>query len=273
MSYNNPLHSNRLELLIVMIANHRSLSDFLVLAYLVRVAAGDDDEKASQLTPELNFFTWATLWRVPTIRLFFNIMNHNENWRLNDSELDYELSKLNGFVDSTNHYVDEYEVNKVPEWLVLFPEVNVYSTSDLVLQKRVIEKHHVPELEMVLYPRFSAFCDIVKRVKTSTKFSKVYSLTILYYQKPDEQEEQKETNSHHYFKQSAPLDNAVFHSPSLLKFFTNGPFKTVVRVHIKSKNISRLPNKNKKLEKWLEKEWVIKDKLLYSMQRSIKNFL
>ncbi|GMM38188.1 hypothetical protein DASC09_055270 [Saccharomycopsis crataegensis] len=217
----------------------------------------DHIEDATQLpTPRLNFFTWSTIWRVPTVRLLTNIVNNDENWELDNSDIVYKLLKTSDYsVEKTESQLSgqEFEINNYPEWLILFPEVNIWNKTDLYLQQKQGEKYYLPKLNHLLYPRFKNFNKTIATIRKlkGLNIPHLHSLTIFYYDKLTKHEI----------------------CPSLIDFVGDLPSNILVRVHIKSRSLKRLPTRSNKLEKWLENEWDSKEKLLESMERSIGHFL
>lgn len=206
----------------------------------------------SILLPRINFLTWATLWRVPTIRLLLNLISYDENWEFSQSELKFQLLKMDDFYKEENTKRNrEFEVNTTPEWLVMLPEVNIWTSSDSYLQRKQSKKFLLPNFEHVLYPRFTNFAQVIQELRDSnSNISKVYSVTLLYYE-------------------SENLENKILEAPSLIRLFGESPSKMTIRIHIKSKTFSRFPNKTKKINKWLESEWGHKEKLLQTMEQNI----
>lgn len=168
------------------------------------------------------------VWRMPCFRVLCNMAKCDENWELDTSLLEPVF--------------EEIQRSKFPEWIVLFPEVNIWTKEDAELQKLQCEKFYLPVLLNVLYPRFSGFYNVINALssKSNFKFSKLYDISIIYHQK-----------------------NRV--SPSLIGFFASEAPLTVT-VHIKSKFLSRVPVKRSKLERYLEHAWVEKDRLLIQLE-------
>lgn len=108
-------------------------------------------------------------------------------------------------------------------------------------------------MENVLYPRFSGAFNVMSVLDgTPNKFTRLYDVTITYSKVTTEEPfGSHEINSNMY----------SFTAPSLLDTFTlTSPLN--VNVHLKSSLLSTVPVKRHKLEKWLEKTWVKKDRLI-----------
>lgn len=142
--------------------------------------------------------------------------------------------------------------SKIPEWIVIFPEVNIWTEEGANLQGRQSEKYYLPNLRHTLYPRFSAFYNAISsiRIFNNYKFTKLYDLSI-YYEVQNKSD--KETIL-----------------PSLIDIFAN-EYPITINVDIKSKSLVRVPAKRHKLEKWLEKVWCEKDKHLHAKYLDTKN--
>lgn len=179
---------------------------------------------------------------VPTLRTFFNLAKCDENWEL-DSLLCEKLFK------------PIFE-SGVPEWIVLFPEVNIWTQEDSNLVKKQCQKYFLPNLENVLYPRFSGFYNVMSTFDTNpNKFTRLYDITISYTRKIEPFGEVE-------LRDHLPIPITP---PSLLEFFTTNSDSgrnLEVNIHVKSKLLSRIPTKRRKIEKWLEKSWMEKDRIL-----------
>lgn len=200
----------------IVICNHQSLADYLLLVHISR--------SCGTIHPQANFFTWFSLWRVPTIKTLFNMFRCDENWELSKSWSDEIFKRI--------------MVSEAPEWVILFPEVNIFTPATSYLQNLQSEKYFLPKFTEVLYPRFSGLQNTVQAldIATSVKFTRLYDITINY-----------------------------DHQISLLAIFSNAkPIN--VKVHVKARNLNRFPHKRAKVEKWLEKTWMEKEKQVLAMK-------
>ncbi|CUM47930.1 uncharacterized protein AC631_05126 [Debaryomyces fabryi] len=237
------------------------------MAYLARytndMLKDKENEKSfKNLTlPRINFFTWFKLWRIPSIRVLINLAKCDENW-----ELENTLSKI---------VFGKILKSKVPEWIVLFPEVNIWTEEDSSLQKIQSEKFYLPTLQNILYPRFSAFYNVVSTLnsKEYSKFNQLYDVSVLYESKTTGT--MTLTNKQPASESIAisPLQKSLnsemnLVSPSLLDIFSSENPITV-HIHVKSKRLLRVPTKRSKIEKWLENTWVEKDKFLEQWKAEI----
>lgn len=199
----------------IVLCNHQSLADYAILAHITN--------NCGAFRPQPGFFTWFSLWRVPTIKTLYNMLKCDENW---------EVHKL--WADLIFRRVMRSDV---PEWVILFPEVNIKTPTVSYFQQAQSKRYYLPELKNILYPRFSGLHSAVDSLcrTPESRFDTLYDITIKY--------------------EPAP--------PNLMQFFAcSGPIS--VRVHVISKPLSRVPLKRAKLEKWLESAWVEKDHNLAS---------
>ena len=220
----------------VVISNHQSLADHIVMAYLARLTNARAlkwkvlSESSYFLTlPRINFFTWFSLWQIPNFLTWFNMAKCDENWELESN-----------FLQKFFHGVTS---SKFPEWIIVFPEVNIITERDLELQNLQSKKFFLPQFNNVLYPRFSALYNVLHGLSLlkSKKFTRLYDITICY-KKP----------------------------PSLLDLFASTT-PVEVTIFIKKRLLSKIPSKRPKLEKYLEYTWEEKDKLLSRMRSLPEN--
>lgn len=124
-----------------------------------------------------------------------------------------------------------------PEWVILFPEVNIFTPATSYVQTLQSDRYYLPRLAELLYPRFSGLFNAVTSLNISTevKFTKLYDITIKY-------------ESH----------------VSLVTIFL-GKRPIHVRLHVKGRSLNRFPQKRAKMEKWLEKVWIEKEKQLHAI--------
>lgn len=218
--------------LAIFIANHQSLADYLSINYLSRYSLSND---TNFQVPMVNFFTWFTLWRVPGFKVLINLCKCDENWELDSLLIGVFFKKI---VSS-----------KKIEWLVTFPEVNIFTSEASKLQKIQCDKFYLPSFNHLLYPRFSSFSNAISMARSSDyKFNRLYDLTIYYYKLNDANEK-------------------VFFQPTLLDIFScEGDL--YVNIIVKFKSIVNISNNRNKLEKWLEKNWIEKDKYLNDIYSS-----
>lgn len=200
----------------IVICNHQSLADYVFMVYLAR--------SCGTVHPQTNFFAWFSLWRVPTIKTLVNIFKCDENWELSPQLAEAIFRRA--------------VISEAPEWVVLFPEVNIITPTTLYFQNLQSERYYLPRFTNVLYPRFSGLYNaaVAINIATSMKFTRLYDVTLNY-----------------------------DHPMSLLALFSSSK-RFQVRIHVKAKSLTHLPQKRSKMEKWLEKAWVEKEKQVGLME-------
>ncbi|OBA16342.1 uncharacterized protein OGAPODRAFT_93341 [Ogataea polymorpha] len=199
------------------ISNHASLIDYIIYPYLVlkstrkpsELEAARKNEKkgepekifakdlSSILLPRINFFTWYAIWFIPSFRVFRNVFQADENWELNDETLGFVFKDI---LDS-----------EVVEWLVTFPEVNIFTKKDAKLQQGMSEKFYLPVLNNLLYPRYSSFANAVSGLH-KTQFTRLYDTSIMYYRQ-------------------TPQGNISFEAPNLLEAFGLYEGQITIKIH------------------------------------------
>lgn len=200
----------------LVICNHLSLADY----YFLRVLG-------STASANVNFFTWYTLWRVPTPKVWGNMVCCDENW---------ELSTL-----MCRSVFRKVLLSNSPEWIVIFPEVNIWSQMAAYLQRLQSQRYCLPFFDHVLYPRFSGLVNAVQTVGTTKepKFETLYDVTVSYSPRP----------------------------PSLIELFASSE-KFSVSLHVAAIPLLRLPQRRAKLERWVERTWEGKDRRLRQLAGS-----
>ena len=184
----------------IIIANHASLLDHVVLAHL---AQHETDETMAK--PRVSFFTWFSLWTLPSTRAIRNMAKLDENWELS----------LNAGVQIFKSVLN----SSVNDWIVIFPEVNIFNSESKSRQEYLGNKYFLPKLQHLLYPRTQSVFSFFARNEDST----------------------------------VSLIN-----PTLLDLFA-AKSETLVVVHVKQHLIKKLKYKRPRLERWLEKVWLEKD--------------
>lgn len=180
--------------------------------------------------PTVNFFSWFLVWRVPTMKILLHLLKCDENWELEESSVLFVFARLLR--------------SKFSEWIVMFPEVNIWTESGHNLQRQISEKYYLPALNNLLYPRFSAFYNVITALHKYKPhpYSNLYDLTIIYSHKTKNGE-------------------VSYTPPTLLEIFSS-PSPITIIVYAKIRPISRIPQKRKKVERYLERLWKHKDKII-----------
>lgn len=219
--------------LAVIIANHQLLADYVVLtalAHKLKAQAKLAGKCRSEAVPQVNFFTWFTLARAPTVKALCNLARCDENWELAQLQSDRVFRRVR---DSEG-----------PEWVVVFPEVNIWTSRTAYLQSIQAQKYFLPALSRVLYPRFSSFANTMALLRGEIGPKRALKFTLLY-------------------------DVLIVHSKpvTLLEFFSCKEPHTVT-IHVKQRSLEKVPLKRQKMDKWLERTWVDKNKLVGSLHHS-----
>ncbi|KAK6204641.1 uncharacterized protein RJT21DRAFT_132105 [Scheffersomyces amazonensis] len=228
----------------IILSNHVSLADHFVIAYLARNSCTTTTDSSklenSIVLPRVNFFSWFLVWRVPTWKVLFNMAKCDENWELDESLLDSVFYKV-------LH-------SRTPEWLIMFPEVNIFTHENALIQQQQSSKYCLPLLENVLYPRFSGIFNLVSAIQKSNnfKFTKIYDINLLY---------SRESNN----------PKNIFITPTLFDIFTSSSPPITVHIFVKTRFLSRLPQKRSKVERYIEHAWVDKDKQLTEQKKRLIN--
>ncbi|OBA23025.1 hypothetical protein METBIDRAFT_25730, partial [Metschnikowia bicuspidata var. bicuspidata NRRL YB-4993] len=199
----------------LVVCNHQSLADYFFMTLLAERCPGG-------LVPQVSFFTWYSVWRVPTVRTLLNVVLCDENW---------ELSSL-----LCRSAFSPVRASEAPQWVVLFPEVNIWTPSAAYQQRLQAKKYCLPYYDHTLYPRYPGLLNAVGTLgnRTNIKFARVYNLTILYHSRKP---------------------------PSLLQLFASTE-KIAVTIDVRAMRLSSIPHRKAKLERWLEKTWLDKDRQL-----------
>lgn len=198
----------------MLLSNHLSLADYFILAQLGRQCPGG--------STQVNFFSWYSLFRVPSIKTLYNMVKCDENWELEKQLCDPVFHRVLNSSES--------------EWVALFPEVNIWTPHASFMQNAQSKKFYLPVLSNTLYPRFSGLSNIVTglRGRANNKFTTLYDITINYGDRK---------------------------GPTLLQLFSSQKAITAY-IHVREIQFSQVLTKRPKLERWLEKCWVEKDKEL-----------
>lgn len=207
----------------IIIANHASLVDHVVLAHLAQHETDDTMTK-----PRVAFFTWFSLWSLPSTRAIRNMAKLDENWEL-----------------SPNAGVQIFQAvlnSSVNDWIILFPEVNIFNSENKSRQEYLGKKYFLPKLHYLLYPRTLSVFSLSSALYGDYKFNKMYDVTIC------------------YFSRSGDSTVSLF-NPTLLDLFA-AKSETLVSVHVKQRSIKKLKYKRPRLERWLEKVWLEKDAIV-----------
>ncbi|RLV90242.1 1-acyl-sn-glycerol-3-phosphate acyltransferase 2 [Spathaspora sp. JA1] len=219
----------------IIISNHTSLADYFIIHYLARVSVLGDyspviPSSSEKITlPVVNFFSWFLVWRVPTVKILLHMLKCDENWEIDQKSVAFVFSRL---LKSKNS-----------QWIVIFPEVNIWTKEGAGLQRQLSEKYFLPQFNHLLYPRFSSFFNVITALADikPQPYSNLYDITILYTRRDS--------------------NEISYQPPTLLEFFSS-KIPITVTINVKIRSVNRIPEKRHKLERYLEHLWRNKDKLI-----------
>ncbi|AQZ09724.1 MUM3 (YOR298W) [Zygosaccharomyces parabailii] len=142
----------------LLLANHRSLTDYMLINYLVQNSDKETFEYPNKKyvlkkfwnegkwpIPKLNFVSWGKIMNFPYLSLLRSIVMEDENVFVQPRRIKDHLQK---------------DGNQV---LAIFPEVNIMTTELAIVQRKLNQDYpFVARFYNVLYPRFKNFVSIVK---------------------------------------------------------------------------------------------------------------
>lgn len=155
----------------------------------------------------------------------------DENWEL---EPDYAVSELARLLASL-----------FTEWICLFPEVNVWTPESAGAQARMAERYCLPLLENLLYPRYAAVFNIAQGLSQieGHPFHTLYDVTITY----------------RVYDTDGKL--LIEHVPTLLDLLSSA-YRIRILINVTRRNLSRIPSKRSRLERYVERMWAFKDSVI-----------
>ncbi|KAK9477035.1 hypothetical protein V1514DRAFT_321449 [Lipomyces japonicus] len=183
----------------------------------------------------VRFLCWRAVFARPSLAWLAASVWVRQDWTFDFEQLNDKLSKF----------------FKPAYWLVMFPETVSYETEIWQEQVRYCQSNGLPKLAHLLYPRFeafftSAFVPIMKYVKERSDIKFVYDVTIVYH-RADEK------------NQSLGLWDLILMAGNMTEWEIN--------VNVKRIPINEVGPNRRGMERWLEKTWVRKDKLLDGVAR------
>ncbi|KAK9368634.1 hypothetical protein V1509DRAFT_622284 [Lipomyces kononenkoae] len=248
----------------IIICNHRSLSDYVLLHALSAVYG---------MRGRCRFLVWRALYIVPSIHWLLASLWVSQDWTFDTPEQkESVLRQL-----TTSRY-----------WVVLFPETVKFSLDIAYEHIRYCKANGLPVLSHCLYPRFEAFVPIMKHFLKGTEFKLVYDATFIYRRIDDVDNERaavadaledpnnirnrtpestvrNSNDETQATKVAAPEKKSL--APSLLDILLGKSGSWEFHVHVQRIPIMQIPTNRRGLEKWLERLWIKKDKLLDGVER------
>ena len=142
----------------LILANHRSLNDYMLINYLIQnCSRGDLLRKGKKHIlkkswqeneipiPRLNFITWGKIVNFPHLSLMKNILMMDENAFVPPTKIKNHLTRTGNQV------------------LTIFPEVNIMTTELSIVQRKLNQDYPFgAKFYNVLYPRFKTFISTIK---------------------------------------------------------------------------------------------------------------
>lgn len=305
----------------LILSNHRSINDYLLIAYLILYRSGpvkesdtlvetffllwENDQTANNI--HLTFLSWGTAYQIPTRKFLKNILFKDENVTMDSEDI--------------KHFIQL----KGEEVFLLFPEVNILTTELAMVQRKLNHVYYpfVNKYYNVLSPRFRQFINIIKAFKEVIYYTSSLNTNVICQNrrrqennrnqlKKEEQvielsqsfiTPQKERKSILFNKFLYDL-TIVYYSPVLVTKGHNhdtGNLKTIDGIQIQEINppffkffqcrfstkedntspviividIKRHPitpllsMREKKLEKWIEIQWIRKESLINNLHSNI----
>ncbi|ODV60738.1 Mum3p ASCRUDRAFT_8338 [Ascoidea rubescens DSM 1968] len=285
----------------IILSNHKSLLDYLIFPYLSNYFIklynknnkNGKDKEDSKIFINLNFLTWALIWQFPSLKLFLNLFNLNENWLLNNDDLTYLFEKKNLLQSFSNHTHDDEKntnTNKNKNknininWLILYPEVNIFTLKNLKIQNNNSVTYKF--LSNLLYPRFSflyPFFNYLDDLNINNKkfinlndfnsfnnYNRIYDISIIYYIIGNN----NHSHNHNHNHDGENDLNFNFNPPTILQLLLSNNIKSLnIRININSIQYPKLRHlkKKKNFEKWFESYWFKKDKSINLIMKNIIN--
>lgn len=327
---------NNMLLTTLIMSNHRSVADYLLLYYILfhKLISGneklskvdilieywyDNDISKYEYLLQVNFIGCGNIFRMIQLSMMKDIMIKDENFKISHKDVT-KFFKQNG--------------NSLA---VIFPEVNILTTELSMIQGKINQDYspYVSRFYNVLYPRFNAFTGIIRTFKllqhADGKFTKrsifrckklfdisdtisqkietkfgtteqnsetnmlftennkmssqperiknvvinqyIYDFTIIYYKIKHTYCGHDHNNGNMKINRGIQLEQIV---PSLLELLYHNVKSSVddpiiIMVDIKKHdNRNILPMRAKKLEKWLELQWLHKEELIKNNSDNIR---
>ncbi|KAK9454549.1 hypothetical protein V1511DRAFT_471100 [Dipodascopsis uninucleata] len=248
----------------ILVCNHRSYADYILLHALSNIYG---------MQGRLRFLAWRSVFFIPSLRWLFKSFWVSQDWTF-DCQADKEALFQDIFIE--------------PIWLVTFPETIKYSLELNQEHQRYCRANGLPRFLHLLYPRFEAFVPTMKHVQKETDIKLVYDVTFIYRRTHDlrfsiskklamppptatstptrkvsDAEDQVQGD-----KDEGPLTKNLSRIALSLRDILFGSHNTwELHVHVRRLSVLQLPTHRRGLEKWLEKTWVRKDKLLDGIER------
>ncbi|KAG0668258.1 hypothetical protein C6P45_004864 [Maudiozyma exigua] len=327
---------NNIFLTTLIMSNHRSINDYLLIQYILHHKLLSEKEKLSKMNIlieflydndiskykyllQIRFISWGTIFRIIQLDIMKEIIMRDENYKI------------------THKDINRFFMQNGNSLAVIFPEVNILTTELAMIQRKIHQDYSpfVSRFYNVLYPRFNTLTEIIRSFKLlqtndnktskrsifhrkrlsdisdivtqkiETKFGNtvqnneinmvvdtdnkisthsdstknivinqyIYDFTIIYYKISHTDCGHDHNNGDMKINHGIQLEQIV---PSLLELLYNNMKNStddpiIIMVDIKKHDIRNLlPMRARKLEKWLELQWLRKEELIKQNSDNIR---
>ncbi|KAL3229224.1 Protein MUM3 [Nakaseomyces bracarensis] len=141
----------------LLISNHRSLVDYVVLQYLIKNSMGNSHSRWGKFEiiskyyrskklegMRLQYLSWGQIVKFPNLLFGIHLLSTDENNPVNTEDIEYLLK------------------NSYNQTIILFPEVNIMTTELSIVQRTLnSNKSFTTQFRNVLNPRFKAFVNTI----------------------------------------------------------------------------------------------------------------
>ncbi|KAK9472517.1 uncharacterized protein V1510DRAFT_365272 [Dipodascopsis tothii] len=237
----------------LLICNHRSYADY-VLIYALSLYY--------RMQGRCRFLVWRNLFTLPSLRWLLSSVLIPQNWSFSSETRRDKLFRRAQLSDG-------------PTWIVLFPESAKYSLELAYEHIQFCRQNGLPKMTQCLYPRFEAFVPVVQHLQETKTVANVYDLTFVYRRAddaaggvppkaPSAADDQAKVPETLYIQpdEAASVAATYRSAPRLWDVLFGPPQAWELHVHVRRLTVEQLPTSRYGLEKWLEKAWTKKNKLL-----------
>lgn len=210
----------------VVICNHQSLLDHFALNYL---------STTCQLDASCFFYAYKHCSRLLSNRSLLSLFFKKYNWIVPKEYLPEVFAPV----------LESPSRNYGGKWVCLFPEVQMFTQTDLHSQRQVCISNGCKPLSNILYPRYNSFFDCVEFLR-DCDFTSILDVTISYFNIRDP-------------------DNVYRGVPTYLDIIL-GIQNWKVIINVKKIPMSSISYKEKRVTRWLEKQWYEKDSRITEMK-------
>ncbi|KAK9462943.1 uncharacterized protein V1516DRAFT_671567 [Lipomyces oligophaga] len=232
----------------ILICNHRSMADYFLLAAL---------STFYRVNGYLVIVNWRSVFTVPSLKWLFLSLWVRQDWTLAPEE----MQKLFSLFHSG------------PYWMTIFPEVICFDSDVAFEHRRYCSLNGLTELHYCLYPRFEASVPILSYLMEQATVDYVYDITFFYEKNSSLGTDPKFVSSSALepssssLKSSDPKRTCTITTPTLRDILFDKAQTWHLHVHVDRLPVAAIPRDEIALERWLERVWIKKDRLLASVQK------